>query len=62
MGVFKKINFGMKKTRDNLSGNIDNVLNAFEEIGDELYDELTGIQWGLRPDTRGWCYKVKVNG
>ena len=43
MGVFKKINFGMKKTRDNFSGNIDNVLNAFEEIGDELYDELTEV-------------------
>ena len=41
MGVFKKINFGLKKTRDNMSGAIDNVLNAFEEIGDELYDELT---------------------
>ena len=43
MGVFKKINFGLKKTRDNFSGNIDNVLNAFEEIGDELYDELTEV-------------------
>ena len=43
MGVFKKINFGMKKTRDNFSGNIDNVLNAFDEIGDELYDELTEV-------------------
>lgn len=43
MGVFKKINFGMKKTRDSLSGNIDNVLNAFEEVGDELYDELTEV-------------------
>jgi len=41
MGVFKKINFGLKKTRDNMSGAIDNVLNAFEEIGDDLYDELT---------------------
>ncbi len=43
MGVFNKINFGLKKTRDNFSGNIDNVLNAFEEIGDELYDELTEV-------------------
>ena len=43
MGVFKKINFGLKKTRDNMSGAIDNVLNAFEEIGDELYDELTEV-------------------
>ena len=43
MGVFKKINFGLKKTRDNMSGAIDNVLNAFEEIGDELYDELIEV-------------------
>ncbi len=43
MGVFKKINFGLKKTRDNMSGAIDNVLNAFDEIGDELYDELTEV-------------------
>ena len=25
-----------------------------------LYDELTGIQWGIRPDARKWCYKVKI--
>lgn len=43
MGLFGKMNFGMKKTRDNFSGNIDNVLNAFDEIGDELYDELTEV-------------------
>ncbi|MFY9199162.1 MAG: signal recognition particle-docking protein FtsY [Acutalibacteraceae bacterium] len=43
MGVFKKINFGLTKTRDNMSGSIDNVLNAFEEIGDELYDELIEV-------------------
>lgn len=43
MGIFKKINFGLKKTRDNMSGAIDNVLNAFDEIGDELYDELTEV-------------------
>ena len=42
-GFFGKFNRGMKKTRDNLSGNIDNVLNAFEEIGDDLYDELTEV-------------------
>jgi len=42
-GFFSKFNLGMKKTRDNLSGNIDNVLNAFEEIGDDLYDELTEV-------------------
>lgn len=32
------------------------------EIGpvtQKLYDELTGIQWGRRPDDFGWVYKVK---
>lgn len=44
MGLFnRKINKGMKKTRDKFSGNIDNVLDAFDEIGDELYDELTEV-------------------
>ena len=23
-----------------------------------LYDELTGIQWGVLPDTRGWIVSV----
>ena len=44
MGIFnRKISKGMKKTRDQFSGNIDNVLDAFDEIGDELYDELTEV-------------------
>lgn len=34
--------------------------NRIGELTQKLYDELTGIQWGLRPDTRNWCYKVKV--
>ncbi len=34
--------------------------NKIGQLTQKLYDELTGIQWGLRPDTRGWCYKVKV--
>lgn len=25
-----------------------------------LYDELTGIQWGRKPDLKNWCYTVKV--
>ncbi len=28
------------------------------ELTQKLYDELTGIQWGTRPDTRGWTVKV----
>ncbi len=44
MGIFnRKISKGMKKTRDQFSGNIDNVLDAFDEIGDDLYDELTEV-------------------
>ena len=30
------------------------------ELTQKLYDELTGIQWGRREDTRSWCVKVKV--
>ena len=33
--------------------------NKIGELTQKLYDELTGIQWGKKPDTRGWCYKVK---
>ena len=33
--------------------------NKIGELTQKLYDELTGIQWGVKPDTRGWCYKVK---
>jgi len=36
--------------------------NKIGELTQKLYDELTGIQWGRKPDARGWCYKVKVNG
>ena len=44
MGLFnRKINKGLTKTRDKFSSNIDNVLDAFDEIGDELYDELTEV-------------------
>ncbi|NLL63039.1 MAG: signal recognition particle-docking protein FtsY [Ruminococcaceae bacterium] len=44
MGIFnRKISRGLRKTRDQFSGNINNVLDAFEEIGDELYDELTEV-------------------
>ncbi len=28
------------------------------ELTQKLYDELTGIQWGTRPDTKGWTVKV----
>ncbi len=34
--------------------------NKIGELTQKLYDELTGIQWGRKPDVRGWCYKVKI--
>lgn len=39
----------------------DGQIHISEDIGplsQRLYDELTGIQWGLRPDIRGWTQKV----
>ncbi|MBO5065175.1 MAG: signal recognition particle-docking protein FtsY [Clostridia bacterium] len=40
MGIFKKINFGLRKTRNNVSGAIDNVLDSYTSIDRELFDEL----------------------
>lgn len=40
MGVFKKINFGLRKTRNNMSGAIDNVLDSYTSIDEQLFDEL----------------------
>lgn len=34
--------------------------NKIGPLTQKLYDELTGIQWGLKPDTYGWCVKVKM--
>ncbi len=34
--------------------------NKIGKLTQELYDELTGIQWGRLPDKHGWCYKVKI--
>lgn len=30
-------------------------------VSQRLYDELTGIQFGRRPDPYGWIYTIKVN-
>lgn len=43
MGIFGKTNSGMKKTRDKLIANLDAVLDSFEEVGDDLFDELTEL-------------------
>ena len=34
--------------------------NQIGELTQKLYDELTGIQWGKKPDERNWCLKVKL--
>lgn len=43
MGFFKKINKGLKKTRDNMSGAINAALYGKNEIDDEFYEELEEI-------------------
>lgn len=43
MGFFKKINKGLKKTRDNMSGAINAALYGKNEIDDEFYDDLEEI-------------------
>lgn len=43
MGIFKKINFGLTKTRNKMSGAINDMLDGFDEITDDLYQELEEI-------------------
>ena len=43
MGLFKKFNFGLKKTREKMSGAIDSVLEASAAIDDDLFEELEEI-------------------
>jgi len=43
MGLFNKINKGLKKTRDSMAGAIDTVLHGHTEIDDSFYDELEEI-------------------
>jgi len=33
--------------------------NQIGPVTQKLYDELTGIQWGKKPDTRNWIVAVK---
>ena len=40
MGIFKKFGFGLKKTREGLDAKLEDVLGAYEEINDDLYDDL----------------------
>ena len=43
MGLFKRINQGLKKTRDNMTGAINAALHGKNEIDDDFYDELEEI-------------------
>ncbi len=43
MGLFSKLNKGLKKTRDSMSGAIDSILRGKTEIDDEFYEELEEI-------------------
>jgi fused signal recognition particle receptor len=43
VGIFSKINFGLKKTRDKMSGAIDDLLDSFDALSDDLYTELEEI-------------------
>lgn len=40
MGFFDKIKAGLKKTRENVSGQIQSMLNSFIRIDEELFEEL----------------------
>lgn len=40
MGLFAKIKEGLKKTRDSIVGQIDNMLKSFKKIDEELFEEL----------------------
>ena len=40
MGLFEKIRDGLKKTRDNISGQITLMVNSFTKIDEELFEEL----------------------
>ena len=40
MGLFSKIKQGLKKTRDNVIGQIDSMLKSFTKIDEELFEEL----------------------
>ncbi|MBQ8550215.1 MAG: signal recognition particle-docking protein FtsY [Clostridia bacterium] len=43
MGFFSKISEGLKKTRSNISGAVNNVLKSFKRIDEDLFEELEEI-------------------
>ena len=43
MGIFSKINHGLSKTRNKMSGAIDDMLDSFDSFEDDLFTELEEI-------------------
>ena len=43
MGLFDKIKNGMKRTREAFSGRMDELVEAYKELDDDFYDDLTDI-------------------
>ena len=43
MGLFDKIKSGLKKTRDVLTGRMDDLVGSYKELDDEFYEELSDI-------------------
>ena len=44
MGIFDKFRKGLKKTRDEgLTAQVNEVIESYEEITDELFDELEEV-------------------
>ena len=44
MGFFDKIKEGLRKTRENISGSIESMLNSFTKIDEELFEELEELE------------------
>ena len=43
MGLFDKLKSRLTRTRENLSGRMDDLVEAYVELDDDFYDELTDI-------------------
>ncbi len=43
MGLFDKIRQGLRKTRENISGQISQMVNSFTKIDEDLFEELTEL-------------------
>ena len=43
MGLFSKIAQGLKKTRDNMAQQMDNLFKSFKKVDEELFEELEEI-------------------